>query len=84
LDFDPKLLETIGSNAIGKAHAQKVHMLTITSSAIYVSEYLSYLIKSGVQAVGLILGTCIKKYKEKHFYLLRYKINSTTVQAETQ
>jgi hypothetical protein len=67
LDFDPKLLETIGSNAIGKAHAQKVHMLTTTSSAIYVSEYLSYLIKSGVQGVGIIFGTCIKKYKGETF-----------------
>jgi hypothetical protein len=56
------LLETIGGNAISKAHAQKVHMLTTKmSSAIYASAYLSYLIKSGVQGVGLILGTWIIK-----------------------
>jgi hypothetical protein len=55
-------LEIIGGSAISKAHAQEVHMLTTKkSSAIYASTYLSYLIKSGVQEVGLILGTWITK-----------------------
>ena len=51
------------------------------SSAIYASAYLSYLIKSGVQGVDLILGTRIIKKKEETFlptqkYELKVCINA--------
>jgi hypothetical protein len=73
LDFDPMLLTTIGSHAISKVHAHKIHMLTTkTSSAMLVKcvFVLSYQIW-GTRSRSDSRHMHNKNIKTKHFSLPR-------------